>query len=395
MKQETYEITADSLQAARDQARARTPEGFHRLSERILSDGRPVTLTETAEKSESAFAAARARVPAGAHIVAEKEVHAPELVTLRLSAESEASAREQAASKTDETSVLQTVSLTIPGKKGFLGIGRTPNEYDIHILKKAVVEVTHKTDAKIAVTAGDQIASWSALLSVITETEDPMSATDLFSQFGYQILFALLKAKVDEPSYFEGIPFVSITHDIVEKARRYVDHPPVPGLLAFLGMDLPSDRYVIMSAGKIGRKANPTVDALIVQVAGYLRGRGTVNSNDARGMATAAYDAIGHYASIPAVYYFFALPYFESVMHSKDLSPDDALITVYKGVEGLLLEIYDELGEGQVITDDRVRDKAQQMLTAAVNDQRRDVMLTDLASDLAAAALKKINAREA
>jgi hypothetical protein len=82
-------------------------------------------------------------------------------------------------------------------------------------------------------------------------------------------------------------------------------------------------------------------------------------------------------------------------MQSKNLSPEDALITVYKGVEGLLLEIYDELGEGQVITDDRVRDKVQQMLTAAVNDQRRDVMLTDLASDLAAAALKKINAREA
>jgi len=362
VKQETYEITADSLQAARDQARVRIPEGFHLLSERVLSDGRPVTLTETAEKSESAFAAARARVPAGAHIVAEKEVHAPEPVTLRLSAESAASARKQAESKTDKTSVLQAVSLTIPGKKGFLGIGRTPNQYDIHILKKAVVKVTHKTDAKIVITAGDQIASWSALLSVIKETKDPMSATDLFSQFGYQILFALLKAKVDEPSYFHGIPFVSITRDIVEKARRYVDHPPVPGLLAMFGMDLPSDRYVIMSGGNIGRKSPPQTDALIVQVAGCLLGRGTFNMNDSVGVANAAYDAIVHYKNISLVYYFFALPYFESVMHSKKLSPNHALITVYKGVEGLLLEIYDELGEGQVITDDRVRDKVQQML---------------------------------
>lgn len=362
MKEETYEINADSLQTARDQARARIPEGFYLLSERVLSDGRPVILTESAEKSENAFAAAKARVPAGAHIVAEREVQAPELVTLQLLAENEASARKQSESKTDKTSALQTITLTIPGKKGFLGIGRTPNQYDIHILKKAVVEVTHKTDAKIVVTAGDDIASWSALLSVIKEEKDLMSATNLFSQFGYQILFALLKAKLDEPSYFEGIPFVSISKDIVKKARRYVDNPPIPGLLAMFGMDLPSDRYVIMSGGNIGRKSNPQIDALILQVAGCLRGRGTFNMNDPEGVANAAYDAIIHYKNISLVYYFCALPYFESVMHSKKLSPNDALITVYKGIEGLLLEIYDELGEGQVISDDKVRDKVQQML---------------------------------
>jgi len=365
MKQETYDITANSLQAARDQARARIPQGFYVLSERVLSDGRPVTLKETAEKSESAFAAAKARVPAGTHIVAEKEVQAPEIVTLRLSAESEGSARKQAKSKIDKTSVLQAVSLAVPGKKGFLGIGKTPNQYDIHILKKAVVEVTYKTDAKIIVTVGDQIASWGALLSVIKETKDPMSATGLFSQFGYQILFALLKAKVDEPSYFEEIPFVSITKGIVEKARRYVDHPPIPRLLAMFGMDLPSDRYVIMSGGNIGRKSNPQIDVLIVQVAGCLRGRGTFNMNDSVSVANLAYDAIAHYKDIPLVYFFFALPYFESIIHSKKLSPNVALITVYKGVEGLLWEIYDELSEGQIITDDRVKNKVQQMLKSS------------------------------
>jgi hypothetical protein len=220
-------------------------------------------------------------------------------------------------------------------------------------------------DAHIAVTVGDRIASWSDLLSVIKETEDPMSATELFSRFRYQILFALLKAKVDEPSYFEGIPFVSITKGIVEKARRYVDHPPVPGLLAMFGMNLPSDRYVIMSGGNIGRKSTPQIDALIVQTAGCLRGRGTFNINDSASVASLTYDAIVHYKDIPLVYFFFALPYFESVIHSKKLSPNVALITVYKGVEGLLLEIYDELGEGQIITDDRVKNKVQQMLRSS------------------------------
>jgi hypothetical protein len=361
-KQETYEISADSLQAARDEAAARMPEGFHLLSERVLSDGEPVMLTETAEESERAFAAARAKVPAGAHIVAEREVRAAELVTLRLAAESEASAREQAESKTDETSTLQTVSLTLPGKKGFLGIGKAPNQYEAHILKKAVVEVTYKTEAKIIVTVGDQLDSWTALLSVTKTTQSPMSAPELMSQFGYQLIFAILSGKVDDPSFFEGIPFVPITTDIVEKARRYVDHPPVPRLLAFFGATLRSDRYVIMEQGKIGRKSNPQIDVGIVQVAGCLQGRGLIDPNDATGIASAAYDAIVHYASLPLAYYFFALPYFESVLRTKELSPGDALISSYKGTEGLLFELYDELGEGQIITDDLVREKVRQML---------------------------------
>ena len=362
MKQETYEITADSLQAAREQAGARIPQGFYVLSERVLSDGQSVTLTETSKTSDIALATARAKVPAGAHIIAEKEIQTPEIVKLSISAKTEDLARRKAESKTDQTSVLQAISLAVPAKKGFLGIGRTVNRYDIQILRKAVVEVTYKTDAKIVVTVGDKIGNWSALLSVIKETKDPMEATDLFSQFGYQILFALHRAKVDEPSYFAGIPFTAITKDIVERARRYVDHPRVPGLLAMFGRDLPPDRYVIMSGGDIGRKSNPQIDALIVQVAECLRERGTLNMNDSARVCNAAYDAIIHYKDIPIVYFFFALPYFESIARTKKVSPNDALITVYKGVEGLLLEIYDELGEGQVITDDRVKSKVQHML---------------------------------
>ena len=62
--------------------------------------------------------------------------------------------------------------------------------------------------------AGDQITSWNTLLSVIKEIKDPMSATELLSKFGYQVLFALLKGKVNEPSYFEEIPFVLLFHSI-------------------------------------------------------------------------------------------------------------------------------------------------------------------------------------
>jgi hypothetical protein len=373
MGRSSYEIAADSLQAARDQAKARIPNGSYPLSERVLCDGKPVTARETAENSASAFAAARARVPADAHIVDEKEVHAPEHVTLRLSAENENSAREQAERRLSERSVLQGISLIIPGKKGFLGIGRAPSQYEVHILEKAVAEVTYKADAKIVVTAGDEITSWSELLSAITSDvikEDPLSASDLLSEFGYQIRFALLTGKADDPSYFETIPFGRIEQSTVEKDRGYVDHPRIPGLLALFGTGLKQDRYVVQPGGgpqaiNIARKANPEIDALIVGAADCLRGLGTINRADPFRMSSAAYDAICHYKDIPVVNFFCVLPYLESTIYSGKLSPIDGLITVYKGIEGLFLEMWDEIGEGEVITDNAMAAKVRQLLLGA------------------------------
>lgn len=207
-----------------------------------------------------------------------------------------------------------------------------------------------------------EIDNWATLLSVLKEIKDPLSATDLFSRYPYQILFVMLKAKIDEPSFFNGIPFAEITQDHVDKARRYIDNPPIPTLLAVFGVgSLPSDRYVIMSGGNIGRKSNVAIDHLIVSVAQCLKGQRYLNDNYA--ISNAAYDAVIHYQAIPLVSYFFSLPYLESAISTKMLSPNDALISVYKGVEGLLLEVYNELGEGETIDDDRVKRKVLQMLT--------------------------------
>jgi hypothetical protein len=370
MSRSSYEVTADSLQAARDQARARLPSGSYLLSERVLCDGNPVTVRETTENSASAFAAARGRVPAGAHIVDEKEVRAPENVTLRLAAENEVSAREEAANKLSQESVLQDISLITPGKKGFLGIGRAPSKYEIHILEKAIIEITYKADAKIVVTVGDEIASWNELLSAMTSDAikgDPLSGSDLLSEFGYQIRFVLLTGKAADPSYFETIPFSRIEQSTVEKARGYVDHPQVPGLAAAFGAGLDPDRYLVQSGGdpraiSIARKANPQIDVLFVEAADCLRGRGTFGIADPSGLGTAAYDAICHYKDIPVVYFFCALPYLESTIYSGKLSPVDGLITAYKGIEGLFLEMWDEIGEGEVITDSAMTAKVRQLL---------------------------------
>ena len=46
--------------------------------------------------------------------------------------------------------VAKSIKLLTPGSKGFLGIGKRLNQYEVEVLHEAVVEVTYKTNAKIS-----------------------------------------------------------------------------------------------------------------------------------------------------------------------------------------------------------------------------------------------------
>jgi len=152
MKQETFEIVAASLEEARSQAKAKIPQGYFVLSETVLSDGRAVTIRESAESTEAARIAARSKMPGGFRVEHEKETRRPEIKTIRVVADGEEVARSQAQSQLDKNSVIKKIMLAIPGKKGFLGIGRTQNQYDVEILKHAEVEIKCTSDAKLSVT---------------------------------------------------------------------------------------------------------------------------------------------------------------------------------------------------------------------------------------------------
>lgn len=82
LKQETFEITAGSLDEARAQVKGKIPHGFFLLSETVVSDGRPVTIRESAETTEQARTAARSKVPSGHRVEQEKETrHHPYLAS--------------------------------------------------------------------------------------------------------------------------------------------------------------------------------------------------------------------------------------------------------------------------------------------------------------------------
>jgi len=362
MEEYIIEVEADTLKEAKEQVKSKIPNGLHLISEKILSDGKPKTVKAIAETLEKAYVKAESEIPNNAHIIKKKELSAPKLEKISFESEDDSKAQIYIKKQVDKTTVVKELQLTIQGRKGFLGIGKKLNQYCADVLHQAVVKVTYKTNARICAQVGEKLTNWPDLLAVIQEIkENPLSAASLFSQYPHQILFAIISGKIENPSYFDGIPFVSITKGILDKARHYIETPPIPSLYSMFGLELLSNRYVVMSNGEIGRKSESHINGLIMQVAGCLKGRGTYNINDGEKMAKYAYDAIIHYQNIPIVFYFFTLPYLESVISPKEISIQKALISAYKGVEGLILGMYDELGEGEVITDERIVSKVRKL----------------------------------
>ena len=170
------------------------------------------------------------------------------------------------------------------------------------------------------------------------------------------------------PVYYEGIPFSRISPKTVEKSRALATSTHVPGLLGLMGAALGGgalehDRYNVRPDGYTARKTNIGTDMAIVSVANCLpKGNVRVSASGAEreNVARLAFEAIQHYAKIPIVRYFLGLVFSEEVLRQGHISPDTTfdwrkyLAQLYSGSEALLLEIYDELPDGGLITDERM-----------------------------------------
>lgn len=79
--------------------------------------------------------------------------------TTKIEAYDERTAKTEARRYLNSSQRLKGVLSRTPGKKGLLGIGKKPNNYEIQIFQQAVVEITYKEKAKIRATVGEKSAS--------------------------------------------------------------------------------------------------------------------------------------------------------------------------------------------------------------------------------------------
>lgn len=154
--EQTITIAAHTLEEARELAKEQLPPGLTVLEERVDTEGVVSAVRAAAPTTEAAFALALRNVPAGMRVIAQEERTAVERTRQPLQAHSEEQARALLQERLDRTQVLESLELAQAGKKGVLGIGRQPSEYEAVILQQAVVEVRYRDRATFAFTVGPQ-----------------------------------------------------------------------------------------------------------------------------------------------------------------------------------------------------------------------------------------------
>lgn len=157
MSERIVEIEAKTEEDAEAQIKSRIPEGLHVLSKRVLSDGRPQVVRAVADTTESAFAKAQQEVPTNADILEKKEVYGYAQRTITVQAFDERGAKSKA--KADlafyrENWILKSINITAKGEKGFLGIGKTPNQYEVNVFWQPVVMIRYSENVKVSFRLG-------------------------------------------------------------------------------------------------------------------------------------------------------------------------------------------------------------------------------------------------
>jgi hypothetical protein len=166
--EQEFEIEAYTLAEAQRLARARVPEGLELVHQRILSDGTPKTVRAIAPTVDQAVEEARQQIPADSTILNTVILEQPGEGVAGADAFSDEEARAAIGKGLKAGASVRSVQLTLPGKKGLLGMGKKPGRYEATISQQAVVELTHTTKARIEARIGkspkrmlaDNASSW-------------------------------------------------------------------------------------------------------------------------------------------------------------------------------------------------------------------------------------------
>lgn len=158
MPAKIIEIEAESLEDARRQIKSLTVDGLYLLSEKIISDGEPRKVRATSDTTEAALENIQPKIPANSDVLESKVIVTPGEEVVRVEAFDEKDARlsaeKRVQSKYGNSAIVSQFKLATEGKKGFLGFGKTPNQYEFIISRLSVVEIVYKPKAKIIVEMG-------------------------------------------------------------------------------------------------------------------------------------------------------------------------------------------------------------------------------------------------
>ncbi len=169
---DVIQVDAVTLDEAKKMLSEKIPTGYFLIAEAIESYGGKSTQTGKADTIEAAFKAAEERLPGNARIIDKKIVTEPERQIITIQAFDEALARTCASEKLPSSFALTKINVAIVGKKGFLGLGKTPHHYEVEIFKQACVEVIYDRNFILKAKIGKDARSGSDLEILINAQRD-------------------------------------------------------------------------------------------------------------------------------------------------------------------------------------------------------------------------------
>lgn len=145
-------IEAETLEEAKSQLEAKA-KGIDILSMKIISDGKPQKVTGTADSIEAAYANAESKISDNAKIIEKNQLETPNSIVVVVEAFTEQEAK-ALAQREIKSKRITAIKLKAAGKKGFMGMGKAPNQYEITEFQPAIGEITYQTKAIISAKIG-------------------------------------------------------------------------------------------------------------------------------------------------------------------------------------------------------------------------------------------------
>jgi len=216
MTEETIVIIADSLPEARRKIKAQIPEGLDLISEKVITEGGIQEINMFGESTQAAFAEAESKIPDYAEALTKKEIRESKNYKIMVEAFDEAGAKKVAEEATKKSSeLIKGIRMVTPGKSGLFGMGKKPNQYEVEILQKALVEVKYKQRAEVKFTIG-KIKRSDWVLNQLAEAERnnlPVNINCDHCNQKCQVMAHPLESNV----------VMVLTKDVADIAARYCD----------------------------------------------------------------------------------------------------------------------------------------------------------------------------
>jgi len=206
---------------------------------------------------------------------------------------------------------------------------------------------------------GNDKISWSDIINIVNTASKGQNIDKLMSikeSYPSQVFFFLtFRQRFNNDAVFKTIPF-DFSDAIIASARKYQEGFKMndPLVLSFGLTDGYKPSYQYFPDNRFGRASNLVIDRMLVSVSSVIKGKKIQNEQE---LSQASYETIDYFARIPIVSWFFSLPL---LITSPSTSPDfinKLEVSILTCTENLLLEIYGDLKEGEVIDESIVQNK--------------------------------------